>query len=66
MFLRLMDICVKLSIFLYQKIIALLLKELDQFARNAIRDELASLDPLLRNQALPDGAREQYDFEGPI
>lgn len=47
-----------------QKIIAQLLKELDQFARNAIKDELASLDPLLRNQAVPDNGREQYDFEG--
>lgn len=47
-----------------QKIIAQLLKELDQFARNAIKDELATLDPLLRNQAVPDNGREQYDFEG--
>ena len=32
-----------------QKIISTLLKDLDVFARNSIRDELASLDPLLRN-----------------
>ncbi|KIJ23959.1 hypothetical protein M422DRAFT_217358 [Sphaerobolus stellatus SS14] len=42
-----------------KKITSLLLKELDQFARNNIKDELASLDPLLRNVAM----REQYDFE---
>ncbi|KAH9970430.1 hypothetical protein BGW80DRAFT_1330835 [Lactifluus volemus] len=30
------------------KIIAVLLKDLDVFARNSIKDELASLDPLLR------------------
>jgi len=46
-----------------KKIIGTLLKELDAFARNAIKDELASLDPLLRNQAIPDSGREQYDFE---
>jgi hypothetical protein len=32
-----------------QKIISVLLKDLDDFARNSIKDELASLDPLLRN-----------------
>lgn len=32
-----------------QKIISALLKDLDVFARNSIKDELASLDPLLRN-----------------
>ena len=32
-----------------QKMISMLLKDLDVFARNSIRDELASLDPLLRN-----------------
>lgn len=40
-----------------------LLKELDQFARNGIKDELASLDPLLRNIDVSDTGREQYDFE---
>ena len=32
-----------------QKITTTLLKDLDQLARNGIRDEFASLDPLLRN-----------------
>ena len=35
--------------FFLQKIISALLKDLDVFARNSIKDELASLDPLLRN-----------------
>jgi len=48
-----------------KKTITLLTKELDAFARNAIRDELASLDPLLRNVAIHDLGREQYDFDGP-
>jgi hypothetical protein len=47
-----------------QKITSTLLKELDQFARNGIKDELATLDPLLRNVAVADDGREQYDFEG--
>ncbi|TCD62393.1 hypothetical protein EIP91_006947 [Steccherinum ochraceum] len=41
-----------------KKLIATLLKELDDVARQGIRDELASLDPLLRNVAVPD------DYEG--
>lgn len=49
-----------------KKIITLLTKELDAFARNAIRDELASLDPLLRNVAIHDLGREQYDFDGTV
>jgi len=49
-----------------KKTITLLTKELDTFARNAIRDELASLDPLLRNVAINDLGREQYDFEGNV
>lgn len=49
-----------------QKIISTLLKELDAFARNGIKDELASLDPLLRNMAVADNRREQYDFEGVV
>ena len=53
-----------LSIRLYQKLIATLLKELDDFARIGIKEELASLDPLLRNVAVPDEAREQYDYDG--
>jgi len=46
-----------------KKLITELLKDLDTFARNAIKDELASLDPLLRNMAVPDNGRETYDFE---
>jgi hypothetical protein len=49
-----------------KKIITTLLKELDQFARNAIRDELATLDPLLRNMAVADEGRETFDFEGAV
>jgi len=48
----------------FKKITSVLLKELDAFARNGIKDELASLDPLLRNVAVADDGREQYDFEG--
>ncbi|KAJ7090357.1 hypothetical protein B0H15DRAFT_779410 [Mycena belliarum] len=48
-----------------KKITTVLLKELDQFARNGIKDELASLDPLLRNINVPEeGSRTIYDFEG--
>ncbi|KAF9265803.1 hypothetical protein L218DRAFT_859286 [Marasmius fiardii PR-910] len=43
----------------FKKITSLLLKELDGFARAGIKDELASLDPLLRNIKMPD-----FDFEG--
>jgi hypothetical protein len=49
-----------------KKLISTLLKDLDTFARNAIQDELATLDPLLRNMAVAeDGERQdkqQYDF----
>ena len=45
-----------------QKLIAQLLKELDDFARIGIKDELASLDPLLRNVAVLDEARETHDY----
>ncbi|KAG6328155.1 hypothetical protein ID866_10934 [Astraeus odoratus] len=48
----------------FKKITSTLLKELDAVARNGIKDELASLDPLLRNVAGPEDVREQYDFEG--
>ncbi|KAF8894710.1 hypothetical protein BD779DRAFT_1502529 [Infundibulicybe gibba] len=59
----------------FKKITSILLKELDAFARNGIKDELASLDPLLRNINVPDeepstngilntGGRVVYDFEG--
>jgi len=56
----------------FKKIISILLKELDVFARNSIKDELASLDPLLRNvggwggtSGAPgeDGGSMVYDFE---
>ncbi|KZT11584.1 uncharacterized protein LAESUDRAFT_720831 [Laetiporus sulphureus 93-53] len=43
-----------------RKLIATLLKELDDFARAGIKDELASLDPLLRNVAVPE---EPYEGE---
>jgi hypothetical protein len=54
-----------------QKIVAVLLKDLDMFARNSIKDELASLDPLLRNVGAwgvpavncDDGGRATYEFE---
>ena len=39
-----------------------LLKELDDLARKGIRDELASLDPLLRNVAAGDDPYEMYDI----
>ncbi|KAJ7168317.1 hypothetical protein C8R43DRAFT_1121481 [Mycena crocata] len=49
----------------FKKITTVLLKELDQFARNGIKDELASLDPLLRNINVPEeGGRAIYEFEG--
>jgi len=50
----------------FKKITSALLKELDAFARNGIKDELVSLDPLLRNVAVADDGREQYDFEGTV
>ncbi|KAG2114815.1 uncharacterized protein F5147DRAFT_433129 [Suillus discolor] len=48
----------------FKKITSALLKELDEVARNGIKDELTSLDPLLRNVASPDDGKEMYDFEG--
>ncbi|KAG1748894.1 uncharacterized protein EDB91DRAFT_1111282 [Suillus paluster] len=48
----------------FKKITSALLKELDQVARNGIKDELTSLDPLLRNVASPEDGKEMYDFEG--
>lgn len=56
----------------FKKIISVLLKDLDVFARNSIKDELASLDPLLRNvggwgghvgSGDDAGARAMYDFD---
>ncbi|KAI4524014.1 hypothetical protein EV121DRAFT_257980 [Schizophyllum commune] len=45
-----------------KKIISTLLKELDQVARTGIKDELASLDPLLRNTMSFDGRTiHEYD-----
>jgi hypothetical protein len=46
-----------------------LLKELDQFARNGIRDELSTLNPLLQNTNLlgnvdPLSRKVTYDWEG--
>ncbi|KAH9970425.1 hypothetical protein BGW80DRAFT_1330781 [Lactifluus volemus] len=53
-----------------QKIISVLLKELDVFARNNIKGELASLDPLLHNiggWSVPvgngDERRATYEFD---
>lgn len=50
-----------------QKIVNQLLKELDTMARESIRDELSSLDPLLRNLGLSipnEGAAGlAFDFE---
>lgn len=47
-----------------QKITSALLKELDEVARDGIKDELSSLDPLLRNVTSTDEGRDMYDFEG--
>ncbi|KAH9890611.1 hypothetical protein C8Q73DRAFT_652646 [Cubamyces lactineus] len=47
-----------------KKLIATLLKELDDCARAGIKDELASLDPLLRHGAVPEEAREgMFEFD---
>ncbi|KAE9395810.1 hypothetical protein BT96DRAFT_825662 [Gymnopus androsaceus JB14] len=48
----------------FKKITSTLLKELDQFARTGIKEELASLDPLLRNLKMPDGTSGLGNFEG--
>ncbi|KAF9072871.1 hypothetical protein BDP27DRAFT_1319546 [Rhodocollybia butyracea] len=49
----------------FKKITSILLKELDQFARAGIKEELASLDPLLRNIKMPDlDAAALGNFEG--
>ncbi|KAK0225122.1 hypothetical protein EDD85DRAFT_856471 [Armillaria nabsnona] len=49
----------------FKKMTSTLLKELDNLARNGIKDELASLDPLLRNIKVPEEHRGiGYDFEG--
>ncbi|KAI0648319.1 hypothetical protein C8Q79DRAFT_999699 [Trametes meyenii] len=49
---------------LLQKLIAALLKELDDCARAGIKDELASLDPLLRHVSVAEEAREgMFEFD---
>ena len=53
-----------LLFFYTQKIISVLLKDLDVFARNSIKDELASLDPLLRivgGWGTPAGTYDEFD-----
>lgn len=47
-----------------KRITSTLLKDLDTVARNAIREELASLDPLLRNISSEEGTKAMYEFEG--
>jgi len=49
--------------FYAQKIISVLLKDLDVFARNSIQDELASLDPLLRNVGGWGAPSGTYEFD---
>ncbi|GJE87965.1 hypothetical protein PsYK624_040480 [Phanerochaete sordida] len=46
-----------------KKLIAVLLKELDDFARTGIKDELASLDPLLRNVEVLEERGEIFDLD---
>ena len=55
--------CFFLSLFCAQKIISVLLKDLDVFARNSIKDELASLDPLLRNVGAWGAPQGTYEFD---
>ena len=50
-------------LFYAQKIISVLLKDLDVFARNSIKDELASLDPLLRNVGAWGAPQGTYEFD---
>ena len=62
--------CAKLSVLikLIQKITSSLLKDLDTLARNGIKSELASLDPLLLGGGDelpgPGQAGAVYEFEG--
>jgi hypothetical protein len=57
---------IETAVFFYtQKIISVLLKDLDVFARNSIKDELASLDPLVRNVGrwgTPAGTYDEFDL----
>ncbi|KAG8691515.1 hypothetical protein FRC09_011596, partial [Ceratobasidium sp. 395] len=47
-----------------KKILSILLKELDTIARDSIRDELSSLDPLLRNITFPPASSEvKWNFD---
>lgn len=46
-----------------QKLIATLLKEVDDCARALIKDELASLDPLLRHVMVAEDAREAVELD---
>ncbi|OBZ75827.1 hypothetical protein A0H81_04792 [Grifola frondosa] len=46
-----------------KKVIGTLLKELDDCARTGIKDELASLDPLLRHVGVVEDAREMFEFD---
>ncbi|TFK87912.1 hypothetical protein K466DRAFT_585970 [Polyporus arcularius HHB13444] len=46
-----------------KKLIATLLKELDDCARAGIKDELASLDPLLRHVSGGDEHRDTFEFD---
>ncbi|RPD59200.1 hypothetical protein L226DRAFT_536209 [Lentinus tigrinus ALCF2SS1-7] len=46
-----------------KKLIAMLLKELDDCARAGIKDELASLDPLLRHVAGAEDHRDTFEFD---
>ena len=52
-----------ISLILPQKLIATLLKELDDCARTGIKDELASLDPLLRHVAVAEDHRDTFEFD---
>ena len=52
------------ALFFYtQKIISVLLKDFDLLAWNSIKDELASLDLLLRNVGAWGAPSETYGFE---
>jgi hypothetical protein len=54
---------IQTAFFHTQKIISVLLKDLDVFAWNSIKDELASLDLLLRNVGAWGAPSETYGFE---
>ncbi|KAI1784234.1 hypothetical protein LXA43DRAFT_902069 [Ganoderma leucocontextum] len=46
-----------------KKLIAIMLKELDDCARTGIKDELASLDPLLRHVSVAEEPRDILEFD---